>query len=587
LTNLQLQRYAQALTPVILCLKGWKLSVAVEKQKKEFMLMKTSFQFQFLEPKAFDTRIKSANVKNVERWIGFCLAPALVAMVNMLVGYLNVFYTDVLDMSPIAGGLFLAAMPLISKILDAITNIIMGRFIDNTTSRHGKIRPWLWVSGPLMAVSTFLLFACPTSSVTIKVVWATMSYNLYYCIAFTIYNISNTLFIPLSTRNSKQRDTLAMAYSVGYNMIPGMIASLLLPMLILPYMGTDQSKWLLVMSIVGVLAIPATILQYYFTRERITEESAAVSFDKPKYSLLKQAKGCLSSNYWVVIMAIIVVYWVYNNFQLVNLVYYCNWVLGTYNDGRTLTILQVVGNFPLGVGVLILWPLVKKLGKRSVMMVGCILAIVGNTICLFAPRDLFIVLGGMVLGAFGALPITYVLQSMLADALDNVEWKNGFRCDGFSAAVFSIVITVSHGLATGVFNLFLGLFGYVAPAADGSFVAQNSAVQGLFIAGKFAVPVAGLFIIAILLAFHNEEKRLPKMQAEIQARHIAEAKARGEEYISQDELARIEQEEQERIAEAKRVEELKEKCVKKNLDFETENNKHLAKLAAKQAKAKV
>ena len=46
----------------------------------------------------------------------------------------------------------------------------------------------------------------------------------------------------------------------------------------------------------------------------------------------------------------------------------------------------------------------------------------------------------------------------------------------------------------------------------------------------------------------------------------------------------MEQLEQDRIAEEKRIEELKEKCAKKGLSFQEEEAKYQAKLAAKKAK---
>ena len=66
---------------------------------------------------------------------------------------------------------------------------------------------------------------------------------------------------------------------------------------------------------------------------------------------------------------------------------------------------------------------------------------------------------------------------------------------------------------------------------------------------------------------------------------MAECRARGIEYIPAEELERREREEADRMAEEIRVSELKEKCAKKGLDFETENRKALEKIAAKKAKA--
>ena len=217
-----------------------------------------SIQFKSLDGKLFGTKVKSQNVKNSERWLGYFLGPALVACMNAICAqsYLNQFYTDVLKLSPIAGGLFLALMPLLSKIVDAVTNVAMGRIIDRTNSKQGKARPWLLLSGPLMAISSILLFAVPDSSLPMTIIWVTVSYNLYFCISYTMYNISNTLLVPLSTRNSKQRDTLAMASSMGISMIPGVLVSMLFPMVLLPFLGVDRGRWGLSVKDTRVLGPP-------------------------------------------------------------------------------------------------------------------------------------------------------------------------------------------------------------------------------------------------------------------------------------------------------------------------------------------
>ena len=96
--------------------------------------------------------------------------------------------------------------------------------------------------------------------------------------------------------------------------------------------------------------------------------------------------------------------------------------------------------------------------------------------------------------------------------------------------------------------------------------------------------MVGYLIGALLMSGYNVEKDMPEISAGIIKRHKEEAEARGEVYISAEEKARLEQEEADRIAEEKRVEELKERCAKKGLDFEAEEAKYQKKLAAKNAK---
>lgn len=74
-----------------------------------------------------------------EKWLGYLIGPT-----GALLGtYLNVYYTDVLKLTKVWGGAFLVIFPIISKILDAITNVTIGYAIDHTHTSEGKARPWL------------------------------------------------------------------------------------------------------------------------------------------------------------------------------------------------------------------------------------------------------------------------------------------------------------------------------------------------------------------------------------------------------------------------------------------------------------
>ena len=99
---------------------------------------------KLLNSRVFNTRVRSQNVSGGEKWLGYLIGPAGALLLNAVLGtYLNVYYTDVLRLTTVWGGVFLTIFPIISKIIDAITNVIMGYVIDRTKSKHGKARPWL------------------------------------------------------------------------------------------------------------------------------------------------------------------------------------------------------------------------------------------------------------------------------------------------------------------------------------------------------------------------------------------------------------------------------------------------------------
>lgn len=543
----------------------------------------------------FNSRIKSANTTTSEKALGYFVGPAMVFMVYYCIAgsYLTQFYTDVLGMT----GAFITFMPLICKIVDAITNIIMGRIIDKTRSRQGKARPWILISGPLLVISGILLYAVPKASTMVQTIWVVFSYNLFFAFAFTIYNMSHTLMVPLSTRNTSQRDKLAMLTSTGASMIPGILTTLIMPVMINLFLGVgtgSRANWLTMMSILSIIMLPATLIEYYFTKERITEDTQIAQSsgnESNRISFSQQIKACCSNKYWLIIMIFIIAYEISNNLSTQTILYFSNWVLNNSVDSGmgTQMLVNAIGQAPLGLGIFILWPLVNKFGKQRVMQIGCAVGIIGCVVALInalsGTPSLGVVLFGVVIKSFGALPITYILVAMLADTLDHVEWSNRFRADGFTASIRTVIFTVGAGVAQTIILGGISSLGYISPADTTQTIEQPLAIKVLFSFCFLGAPMLCNIVGFILMFFFDVEKLLPKIRADITARHKAEAEARGEVYISPEEKAALEQAEHDRVAEENRIQDLKAKCRKKGLDFATEEAKYQAKKEAAKAKA--
>lgn len=474
-----------------------------------------------LEKAFFASRVKSASVTKSEKWLGYLIGPAGALLLNaVLATYLNVYYTDVLNLTGIWGGMFLMIFPIISKIIDAITNVIMGYIIDRTKTKQGKARPWLLLSAPLVAITGILLFVVPTGNQTVQIIWVMVSYNLFYSIAYTIYNMSHGLMVPLSTRNTTERGSLSVFNQISTIMMSGILVALIFPMVIMPMLGVDRGKWILVMSILSILALPLTLMEYYFTKERVTEEKAE---DKEEeISLKEQVKAILSDKYMLIIYGYFLVYTIGTCFKNLGLVYYCNYVLGTYNDGITQTLVSVLGGIPMGIGIFAVWPLAKKFGKRNLTLAGFVLYAIGGAICWIAPTNMIVVLIGQFVKNMGGLPCSYVFMALFADVLDHMEWKKTFRCDGIAMSIYNIIAVASVGVCTGIFNMMLAAAGYVAPTlnAAGETVAavQSQTVKGAITFSFVGLEVITAVILIVILAFLNVEKEIDKKQKEIQER---------------------------------------------------------------------
>ena len=474
-----------------------------------------------LDCKALQSRVRSEEVKPAEKWLGYLLGPAGALLLNaVLATYLNVYYTDVLKLTHVLGGAFLVIFPIVSKIIDAATNVVMGYIIDRTHTKEGKARPWLLLSAPLLTVTGILLFTVPSGSETVQVIWVMVSYNLFYSFAYTIFNMSHNLMVPLSTRNITERGGLSVFNQIATIMMSGILVAVVFPMVIMPMVGVDQGKWITLMSALSILALPLTLLEYYFTKERVTLEERSAGIEKT-VPFAQQLKAIFTDKYMLLIYAYFLIYTAGTSIKNISLVYFCNYVLGTYNDGITQTMLSVIGGIPMGIGIFAVWPLAKKFGKRNVTLAGFILYAIGGAICWAFPTNMVIMLVGQFIKNIGGLPCAYVFMALFADVLDHLEWKTGFRSDGVAMSVYNIIAVAMVGICTGVFNGLLGHAGYIAPEiVNGVTVAaaQSDTVKGVITFGFVGLEVFTGVILAVLLVFLNVEKGIEKKQAEIKAR---------------------------------------------------------------------
>ena len=177
----------------------------------------------------------------------------------------------------------------------------------------------------------------------------------------------------------------------------------------------------------------------------------------------------------------------------------------------------------MGIGLLAVWPIARKYGKKNTTVIGFILLSLGSLICLMAPKSLPIVLGGQFIKNIGALPSAYIFMALFADVLDHLEWKHGFRCDGMAMSVYSIITTISAGLATGLFNLGLSRTGYIAPVYDNVTGITTAATQNMLTFFFVGLETVTGIICAGLLVSLDVEKDISKKQEEILRNKAADA----------------------------------------------------------------
>lgn len=560
----------------------------------------------------WDSRIKSVNTTKKEMWLGYVLGVWGMMMTNSIVNsYFNQYLTDVVGFDSTKGAwiaAFMVAFPVVSKIIDAVTNLLMAKVIDTTTCRQGKVRPWLILSTPLVLISVILLFWMPFTQPVYQAIWIVVAFNLYYSVSYTIWNMSKELMPALSTRNVNQRKNLSMAAQIVGNVGTGLVSILfptILAVVCAAMNGNNAQGYLVSMSIMAVLAVCTTFIQYFYTRERVTEErrnqSGIQKEDAQRLEVHTEAgmwdqfRACMKSKYWVMFVVIVLIYNICGNLRNISLIYYSGWVVNGNAYGNVAAIqakFQMIALSPMGPGILLMLPMTKRFGRTKTIWVTSILTILGSVMAYMSVGNGIMIYAGTALAAIGNISFSYMIMTFMGDVIDQVEWKTGVRADGLTGGFISAMMMFAVGMAQGLFNLGLMATGYAQPqqigtGADGVALYADqaaSAVNWINLSYQGSFIVVGIAVFLLFCFAFKIEKDMPRVARELQDRKVAECAKLGIEYIPADELERREIEEQEREAEQIRIRELKEKCAKKGLDFDQENQKVLDKRAVQAAK---
>lgn len=396
---------------------------------------------------------------------------------------------------------------------------------------------------------------------------------------------------------------LAVFNNISSIMMSGILVALVFPMLIIPSLGTSKSLWIVCMSLLSCITLPLVFVEYYFTKERVTLEGGDKQEKKVPYTF--QLKALFSDKYIMLLLTYFLLTTVTTSLKNIALPYYCNYVLGTYSDGITQTMVSVLGGIPMGIGIFAVWPFAKKFGKKNITVIGFLIFAIGSGVCCLAPTNMAVVLVGQFIKNMGSLPSAYVFMALFADTLDHLEWKNGFRCDGLALSVYSTITTAVAGVVSGIFNGSLSAAGYIAPEtltvmpelteamqkiianADGTFSVifnQPETVSVILILFFVGVETISGLVYAAMLSFVTTEKTVDKKLVIIRARQKAEAEARGEVWIEPEVRAAAEQKEMDEAAEEVYRKELRARCEKSGADYELALAKHVEAIKAKAEK---
>ena len=445
---------------------------------------------------------------------------------NLLPGALGIFMFFLLTafgMDPFLAGL-LGGLP---RIFDALTDPIMGFISDNTNSRWGRRRPYIFVG----AILSGLLFA---------VLWQldennTQNYNFWYFLILSlVYLVGNTIFsTPLiglgyeMTSDYNERTRL-MAFSQTVGQVAWMIVPWFWVLIADPDLFESQAVGVRKLSIiVGGVCIFFGVLPAIFCRGLDASHMAnrkEISF-KTLFSNLKdlfQGIVQVSKNKPFVKLCG-ATFLVFNGFQMVASFSFFIIVFYMFKGDYGLA-----GNWPAWfstvsavVTAFLIIPIVSwmasKWGKRKAFIISTALSIVGYGLKWwgFNPSNPFLIFMPIPLMSFGIGGLFTLMMSMTADVCDLDELSNGMpRKEGTFGAIYWWMVKLGQALALVLGGAVLKIVGF-----DQTLALQTAETMTNLRIADIVIPAftAGL-AIWVMWNYSLTEDRAREIKAELEAR---------------------------------------------------------------------
>ena len=466
------------------------------------------------------TRIKSDEVKIPEIALGYFLAPFCAMLANMIFGaYLTRYYADVLGWTKFGAGAFAALLPIVSVIFVVLGNLSVGKWIDNTRTTAGKARPYLFAAIPLLTLAIIMMFTSPNNGSILQMIWIAVSYNLYYSIAYPCYYTAHSSMVSLSTRDTDKRGLLATMSNASMVAAAGVGASIVVPILLQSYMfsynGTSldvaasYAHWRVLSIGFTLVTVVGIILEYYFTRERISEETMDLQRTAEDIPMKTHVDACTKDKYWWMVILYVLFFMMGQLVKNTSMSFYARWMFDSVlsaadpesASGAMMSTLGLIGGLPSAVGMVIAWPLANKLGKQRAIVIGLIFSVLGGAVAFMGVHNFKMVCAGVVLKAVGIIPSQYVMLAVISDVLDHLEAKNGFRSDGFTMSIYGSIMVGLLGLAVGIVSGLLGMTGY-----DATLVKQPVAAENVLIFVYLGMDIL-TFIVSIFLLWRMDVEK--------------------------------------------------------------------------------
>lgn len=433
--------------------------------------------------------------------------PAMVVILNLGLG-----------MDPVLVGL-IGAIP---RIFDAVSDPMLGYISDNTRTRWGRRRPFIFVGALLAGLIFALMWQLPEGHSQAFYFWTFMTASILFFLAYTVYATPFVAFGYEMTPDYHERTRLhAFANTVGqlaWLGVPWFYA------IMASRLFRDTVHGARVLAIwVGVFVALLGIVPAIFCKEKFGEEAVEGNpggFWENLSSFFKGIGITFKCKPFVKLCG--ATFLVFNGYQLgmsfsiYVMIYYL--FSGDDNQGGQLLgwFGMLTSIFTLGVIPLTGW-IATHIGKRKTFLITISLSLIGYGLKWvgYNPGHPYWLLFAAPFVAFGTGSLFTLMGSMISDVCDYDELKTHKRREGVFGAIYWWMVKVGMALAGLLTGIMLKVSGFDVALKE----AQS--IKTLFLLRVFDVGVpiiTSAIAIAIIATYTITEQRAHEIRLELEQR---------------------------------------------------------------------
>ncbi|MEJ2256989.1 MAG: MFS transporter [Woeseiaceae bacterium] len=422
-----------------------------------------------------------------------------------IASFLAAFYTDVFGIQAGAA----AFMMLITRIVDAFTDPLMGAIADRTRTRWGKFRPYLLFAALPMAAAGVLTFTTPDLDASGKVIWAYATYTLLM-LTYTVLSMPYSALSGVMTSNGDERTSLISIRFI-FAFIGGTLVNwMTLPLVEFLGQGDEERGWQLTLVVYGIVATLIFATTFFTTRERVTPPAAQ------RTDVRRDLADLVRNRPWVILFVLAMVIMMVFTMRGGSAYYYFKYYV---ERPELLKYYLPCQTFGLAAGAWLTPYLSRHIDKPRLLMISMTLVGVLSGLFYLVPKDnitlIFVFNIAISLALGPKAPLTW---SMYADTADYNEWKNGRRATAMTFAAASFAQKLGGSLGSAGMLAILAAIGYVANEAQSDASQTGIALLQTVYPGLFA-----LLSVAVIPFYTLTRSQLASIQDDLDERHATSA----------------------------------------------------------------